>query len=51
MKKRYITELLKMFKNIASGRKNFNFYENRISKNLILTKKYFKKNKRTLHNK
>ena len=31
-----------MFPNIASGRKNFKYFEDRIKKNLILTKKYYK---------
>ena len=42
----YFSIILKKFPNIASGRKNFKFFEKRIKKNLILTKKYFKnKNK------
>ena len=43
MKLNYIRDILKKFPNIASGRKNFKFFEKRIKKNLILTKKYFKK--------
>jgi hypothetical protein len=43
MEKDYIKILLKMFPNIASGRKNFKFFERRIKKNLILTNKYLKK--------
>ena len=43
MKKNYFKALLKMYPNIASGRKNFKNYEIRIKKNLILTDKYFKK--------
>ena len=42
MTKKYISDLLKMFPDIASGRKNFKYFEKRIKKNLILTKKYFK---------
>ena len=46
MKLNYIRDILKKFPNIASGRKNFKFFENRIEKNLMLTKKYLKNNKR-----
>ena len=42
MKLNYIKIILKNFPNIASGRKNFKFFEKRIKKNLILTKKYLK---------
>ena len=42
MKKNYIRIILKKFPNIASGRKNFKYFDERIKKNLILTKKYFK---------
>ena len=46
MAQNYIKKILKTFPNIASGRKNFKYFENRVKKNLILTKKYFKnKNK------
>ena len=45
MKKNYIKALLKMFPDIASGRKNFDKYENRIKKNLILANKYNKNSK------
>ncbi len=38
----YIRIILKKFPNIASGRKNFKYFEKRIIKNLILTKKYLK---------
>ena len=41
--KNYIIALLKVFPDIASGRKNFKFFEKRIKKNLSLTKKYIKK--------
>ena len=45
MTKKYISDLLKMFPDIASGRKNFKYFEKRIKKNVILTKKYIKKRK------
>ena len=46
MRLNYIKIILKKFPNIASGRKNFKFFEKRIKKNLMLTKKYLKnKNK------
>ena len=46
MQLNYIKVILKKFPNIASGRKNFKFFEKRVKKNLILTKKYLKnKNK------
>ena len=38
----YIRLILKKFPNIASGRKNFKYFDKRVKKNLILTKKYFK---------
>ena len=43
MKKKYTNQLLKMFPDIASGRKNFKYFESRIRKKIILTNKYFKK--------
>ena len=43
MKKNYIEIIIKMFPNIASGRKNFKLFESRIQKNLNLTNKYLKK--------
>ena len=43
MIKKYISELLKMFPDIASGRKNFNYFEKRIKDNLKLTNEYKKK--------
>jgi hypothetical protein len=46
MEKNYVKLLLKMFPNIASGRKNFKYFESRIIKNLILTNKYYKKKNR-----
>ncbi len=48
MKKNYIKKILKIFPHIASGRKNFDFYEKRIKKNLDLTRKY--QNKKRLTN-
>ena len=36
----YIKILLIMFPNIASGRKNFDYFNKRIKKNIELTKKY-----------
>ena len=47
MRVNYIKTIIKMFPNIASGRKNFKYFESRIKKNLLLTKKYFKKKNRT----
>jgi len=47
MKINYIKILLKKFPEIASGRKNFKYFEKRIQKNLLLSQKYFKnKNKK-----
>jgi hypothetical protein len=43
MTKKYISELLKTFPDIASGRKNFNYFEKRIKQNLKITSKYKKK--------
>tara|TARA_A100000164_G_C21695693_1_gene671117 strand:+ start:53 stop:199 length:147 start_codon:yes stop_codon:yes gene_type:complete len=40
MKKNYIAALIKIFPNITSGRKNFNFFERRIKKNIKLSKIY-----------
>jgi len=40
MDQNYIKIILKKFPDIASGRKNFNYFEKRIKKNLILTRKY-----------
>ena len=47
MKKNYIKMLLKIFPNIASGRKNFEYFESRIKKNILISKKYNKKRKLT----
>jgi len=43
MTKKYISELLKMFPDIACGRKNFKYFEKRIKENLKITDKYKKK--------
>jgi len=45
MEQNYIKIILQMFPDIASGRKNFKYFEKRIKKNVILTKKYIKKRK------
>ena len=42
MKSNYTKILLKKFPGIASGRKNFKYFEKRVKKNLILTKRYLK---------
>ena len=42
MQLNYIKIILKKFPNIASGRKNFKYFEKRVKKNLILTKRYLK---------
>jgi hypothetical protein len=46
MRFNYIKIILKKFPDIASGRKNFKFFEKRVRKNLILTKNYFKNKNR-----
>ena len=46
MKLNYIRDILKKFPNIASGRKNFKFFERRVKKNLLLTKQYLKNKNR-----
>jgi len=46
MKSNYIKILLKKFPGIASGRKNFKYFEKRIQKNLLLSQKYFKNKSR-----
>ncbi len=45
MKRDYIAALIKMFPDISSGRKNFDFFKRRIKKNIKLTKIY--NNKKT----
>jgi len=39
----YISELIKLYPNIISGRKNIEAYKKRIDKNIKLTKNYTKK--------
>ena len=46
MKKNYIREILKLFPNISSGRKNFKNYEKRINKNIKLTDSFINKKKK-----
>ena len=46
MKINYIKILLKKFPEIASGRKNFKYFEKRIQKNLLLSQKYLKNKSR-----
>ena len=43
MQTNYIKIIFKKFPDIASGRKNFKYYEYRLKKNLRLTNKYLKK--------
>ena len=43
MQKNYIKAIIRIFPNIARGRKNFEYFERRIIKNLLLTKKYKRK--------
>ena len=50
MKLNYIKVILKKFPDISSGRKNFKYFENRIKKNLTLTKKYQKSVVKTIQN-
>ena len=42
---KYISDILKLYPKIKSGRKKYAESEFRVEKNLILTKNYFKKNK------
>ena len=51
MVQNYIKIILKIFPDIASGRKNFKYFEKRIKKNLILTHKYNAKKKLLTKNK
>ena len=51
MRKNYIEIIIKMFPNIASGRKNFKYFEKRVKKNLILSHKYHTKKKLLTKNK
>ena len=43
MTKKYISDLLKMFPDIASGRKNFKYFEKRVNLNLKITNEYREK--------
>ena len=43
MKKNYIAALNKKFPDISGGRKNFDFFERRVNKNIKLTKIYINK--------
>ena len=43
MTKKYISDLLKIFPDIASGRKNFKYFEERVKQNLKIANKYKKK--------
>ena len=43
MEQNYIKIILQMFPDIASGRKNFKYFEKRIKENLKITNKYKKK--------
>ena len=45
MVQNYIKIILKIFPDIASGRKNFKHFEKRIKKNLVLTNKYHARKK------
>ena len=51
MTQNYIKIILKIFPDIASGRKNFKYFETRIKKNLMLTHKYRAKKKLLAKNK
>ena len=51
MAQNYIKMILKIFPDIASGRKNFKYFEKRIKKNLVLTHKYHAKKKLLTKNK
>ena len=44
MSEKYIKYIIKMFPHIASGRKNFKYFEFRIRQNIKLTHQYIKKN-------
>ena len=51
MVQNYIKKILKLFPDIASGRKNFKFFDIRIKKNLILSYKYQAKSRLSAKNK
>ncbi len=46
----YLNLLLKKFPGIASGRKNFDYFESRIKKNILLAANYKKKKKKIKSN-
>ena len=41
--KKYVLQILQLYPQISSGRKNIQHYEERLQKNLFLTKSYLKK--------
>ena len=43
--KNYIKDILTQYPKIASGRKNYDFYDKRIMKNIKLVKKFIDKKK------
>jgi len=45
----YLEELLKLYPNISSGRKNYLIHNRRVIKTLIITKKYFKNKIKSNH--
>ena len=42
MRKKYISKLIKLYPKIASGRKSFDYHEERIQKNIKLLQNYNK---------
>jgi len=42
--KSYILEILQLYPNVLSGRKNVAKYEERLNKNILITKKFIKNN-------
>jgi len=43
--RKYILEIINLYPQILSGRKNILQYEERLQKNILITKNYFNKNK------
>jgi len=43
--KKYISKLIRLYPKIASGRKNFDYHEKRIQKNIKLSENFKKKQK------
>ena len=41
--KKYVLEIINLYPQIVSGRKNIKQFEERLQKNISITKKYFKK--------